>query len=122
MSGSPRARATGFRPWNMIQNPPARAAIANWRSNWSAARPLRQRIKKLTRHPRSWEEEMGTMLRRTLGRGLEALIPGDDQAPRPEAPSALPLDAIAPSPFQPRRRFDAEKLQELTNAIRRHGV
>lgn len=34
----------------------------------------------------------------------------------------LPLDAIRANPLQPRRRFDQERLQELAESIRVHGV
>ena len=36
--------------------------------------------------------------------------------------TALPLDAIRPNPEQPRRHFDAEALQELSDSIRERGV
>lgn len=76
--------------------------------------------------------------RSALGRGLGALIPGPpetdgpapasaDAAPgrEPEGargPRELPIDAIDPNPEQPRRRFDAERLRELADSIRRDGV
>lgn len=53
-----------------------------------------------------------------LGRGLEALIPGDEAAGRLE----VEVDAIAPNPAQPRARIDAEQLAELTASIRQHGI
>lgn len=56
-----------------------------------------------------------------LGRGLSALIP---MLPATEAaaPTEVAIDAIAPNPFQPRANLDADKLDELTQSIRRHGV
>jgi ParB family transcriptional regulator, chromosome partitioning protein len=67
------------------------------------------------------------MTRKPLGRGLGALIEG---LPPPEetgdAVSAgfleVPLHRIDPSPFQPRRHFDGERLRELAEAIRAQGV
>ena len=56
--------------------------------------------------------------RRALGRGLGALLPG------PEIPGIqeVPLDAIAASPHQPRRRFEQADLEELAASIREQGV
>jgi ParB family transcriptional regulator, chromosome partitioning protein len=71
------------------------------------------------------------MIRRPLGRGLDALIestqavqsPEPVQAARADASiTAVPIDRIAASPFQPRRRFDSERLQELARAIESQGV
>lgn len=71
-----------------------------------------------------------------LGRGLAALL--GDQAPQlaratqpraaqtASAPalqvSALGVDLLAPSPFQPRRDMNPELLAELTDSIRSRGV
>ncbi|MGH7898750.1 MAG: ParB/RepB/Spo0J family partition protein [Candidatus Binatia bacterium] len=58
--------------------------------------------------------------RRALGRGLGALIP---QAPPPKPlERVLPIDQIAPNPWQPRVRFDDAKLRELAESIRERGV
>jgi ParB family transcriptional regulator, chromosome partitioning protein len=67
------------------------------------------------------------MIRKPLGRGLDALIErgaGDRDAGSNGAPSLLMVapDRIVASPFQPRRHFDPEKLDELTNAIRTQGI
>jgi ParB family chromosome partitioning protein len=35
---------------------------------------------------------------------------------------SLPLDLISPGPYQPRSIFDVERLQELAESIRHHGV
>lgn len=63
------------------------------------------------------------MIRKPLGRGLSALL--DDTSAESAAASALvmvALDRIAPAPFQPRRHFDEERLQELARAIQSQGV
>jgi ParB family chromosome partitioning protein len=55
-----------------------------------------------------------------LGRGFSALIP---QAPSPKPlERSLPLDQIGPNPWQPRVDFDEEKLREMAESIREHGV
>ena len=68
-------------------------------------------------------------MRRALGRGLDALIPG---AGRPGGPSSaespttperdVPLAEIRPNPRQPRRAFDEAALAELADSIRAQGV
>ncbi len=59
------------------------------------------------------------MGRQALGRGLEALIPArKDEAGIVE----IPLVEIRPSPLQPRKRFDDNKLDELAGSIRAQGV
>src|SRR5882757_4159106 len=64
------------------------------------------------------------MIRKPLGRGLDALIDRGREAVADGAPVFLMVapDRIVASPFQPRRHFDAEKLEELTNAIRTQGI
>lgn len=65
-----------------------------------------------------------------LGRGLAALL--GDQAPQlaratranaqPQQHSSLPVDVLAPSPFQPRQDMNPERLSELADSIRSRGV
>jgi len=56
--------------------------------------------------------------RRALGRGLSALIPGGEERGLAE----VPLERIAPNAFQPRKRFDDQKLRDLAQSIKAHGV
>jgi ParB family chromosome partitioning protein len=88
------------------------------------------------------------MAKPALGRGLEALLGGSPVTPKPThssgAPSAapaqptapfpaadvasgerlrqVPLAQIRPCPFQPRKDFSAESLQELADSIREQGI
>jgi ParB family transcriptional regulator, chromosome partitioning protein len=76
-----------------------------------------------------------------LGRGLNALFgdqnasaePAPAPAPAPAAPAVvaavapaptnrLPIDLLAPSPYQPRRHFDETALDELAASVREKGV
>jgi len=59
------------------------------------------------------------MGRQALGRGLEALIPLAKGEP---GIVEIPLVEIRPSPFQPRKRFDDKKLDELAASIRAQGI
>ena len=58
-----------------------------------------------------------------LGRGLGALL-GDFQEPVQEQSNyrMLPLHKIEPNPDQPRKDFDEEQLQELSESILAHGL
>jgi ParB family transcriptional regulator, chromosome partitioning protein len=62
--------------------------------------------------------------RRALGRGLDALLPTAPvaMASPKEGVLQIELSRIDPNPFQSRRHFDQEKLQELSQSIRNHGV
>lgn len=57
-----------------------------------------------------------------LGRGLGALIPGDEKSLLEKGISFVPVDSISPNPRQPRTVKRPEELQELTDSIRTHGV
>ncbi|MHA1538748.1 MAG: ParB/RepB/Spo0J family partition protein [Alphaproteobacteria bacterium] len=61
--------------------------------------------------------------RRSLGRGLDALL-GEDSAPpdRGRAQRTLPVEQIQPSRVQPRRIFRKEDLESLTQSVRDKGI
>lgn len=62
-----------------------------------------------------------------LGRGLSALL-GDmpsetaAAADRARALRELPVEALRPGKFQPRRHFDAEAIEQLAQSIREKGI
>ncbi len=62
--------------------------------------------------------------RKVLGRGLDALIPtvGSIEPQPNERPTQVPLETVDANPFQPRKRFDDERLKELADSIRADGV
>src|SRR3546814_2072717 len=67
--------------------------------------------------------------KRGLGRGLEALLGPRAAADAPALEAspddnlrALPVDAIAPGKYQPRKQWDEDKLAELAESIRAQGV
>src|SRR5205823_858439 len=58
-----------------------------------------------------------------LGRGLDALL--SDSASPSDAPIAtaqIAIDRIQQNPFQPRKAFDDDDLEQLSASIREHGV
>ena len=58
-------------------------------------------------------------LKKGLGRGLSSLI-GDSGSKSKQ--SNLKIDDIISNPFQPRKTFDEEKLNDLTNSIKERGI
>ncbi len=89
----------------------------------------------LSIHEASRPEGLG-VVRRRLGRGLQALLGGaGGDEPHAAAPAALPasgpaaadptlvhVELIEKNPFQPRVDFDPQTLQELTDSIKQHGI
>jgi ParB family chromosome partitioning protein len=59
---------------------------------------------------------------RGLGKGLGALIPEMDDEANNGTQTELDIDRISPNPYQPRREFSTEKLTELAESIRIHGI
>ncbi|MGH8076219.1 MAG: ParB/RepB/Spo0J family partition protein [Lysobacter sp.] len=67
--------------------------------------------------------------KRGLGRGLEALLGPKAAAEAPlleaqpgDVPRTLPVDALAPGKYQPRKTMDDGKLNELAESIKAQGV
>lgn len=56
-----------------------------------------------------------------LGRGLDALL-GDAAHPNARDGNRLALDQIRHNPYQPRKRFDTDELNALSDSIKTHGV
>ena len=78
---------------------------------------------------------MGNSKRDAMGKGIRALLSDIGDTPSSsktnnlsnEAPSlgqilSIPIHEIDINPFQPRNEFDSEKLEELAESIRIHGV
>ncbi len=63
------------------------------------------------------------MNKKGLGKGLSALIPTSTQTGDAGEPvTEIDVKLIEPNTFQPRRTFDEEKLLELADSIKEHGV
>ena len=77
--------------------------------------------------------ESGIPKRRALGRGLEELFNSEvldyssvedkivKETPKDQI-TMLKLEELRSNPYQPRKNFDKEALQELSNSIKEHGV
>ena len=57
-----------------------------------------------------------------LGKGLDALIPGEFNIPVTPAELYVPISMIVPNPSQPRESMNVEDLEDLANSIREHGI
>ena len=62
---------------------------------------------------------MNSKIKRGLGRGLSSLIGETKVEP---ATNKLSLSEIVPNRYQPRKNFDKENLEDLTNSIKERGV
>lgn len=64
------------------------------------------------------------MNKKGLGRGLDALIPAHPELTVGDADvvTQLELRELRANPYQPRRHFDLEKLEDLATSIREHGI
>ena len=62
--------------------------------------------------------------KKVLGRGLGALIPQKSDAHASMLPgfAEVPLDQIAPNPYQPRKAFNEASIEELARSVRQHGI
>jgi len=54
-----------------------------------------------------------------LGRGLSSLI-GDSEVT--ESKTTIPISSIVRNKYQPRKKFEKESLEELTNSIKERGI
>jgi len=61
------------------------------------------------------------MSKRGLGKGLEALIPKVEHKEK-ELVIEMDTESLIPNLFQPRKNFDKEKMEELKESIRKHGI
>lgn len=57
-----------------------------------------------------------------LGRGLDALLGGDEAGAPRETLTKLPLNRIRPGKYQPRTKMDQEALAELASSIKSQGL
>lgn len=60
--------------------------------------------------------------KKALGRGLEALIPKKLMEEKKGAVQQVPLSKVRPNPFQPRKTFRPEDLQELVASVKEKGI
>jgi len=66
--------------------------------------------------------------KKVLGRGLGALIPSapakHEAAPVTKAAGLahIPIEQIAPNPYQPRKTFNEASIEELARSVREHGI
>src|SRR5581483_10675128 len=105
------------------------------------ARAAQRRIFNLQRKFLPMNKEPDRSQRKALGKGLSALLPSRSSSAEAHSPAAappqavapplpgefeefqnVPLEEIQPGEQQPRGAFDDEKLHELAESIRAHGM
>lgn len=65
---------------------------------------------------------MAKQVKKGLGRGLDALMESVETQEQQGKVLTLSIYEIDTNPDQPRKNFDEEKLKELSESIRRHGI
>ncbi|NHZ92582.1 ParB/RepB/Spo0J family partition protein [Massilia sp. CCM 8733] len=65
---------------------------------------------------------MATKKLKGLGRGLDALLGGDGEGAKPDAPSVLAVHQMQAGKYQPRTRMDEGALNELAASIKTQGI
>lgn len=65
--------------------------------------------------------------RKSLGKGINALFPDavnleEEIEKSGERVTAIPIDELRPNPYQPRREFNQQALEELSKSIEKNGV
>lgn len=70
---------------------------------------------------------MGTKKRKGLGQGINALFPDEslldvENVDGEEMVEQIAINQIRPNPYQPRKYFEQEALEELAESIRQNGV
>ncbi len=65
---------------------------------------------------------MAAAKRKALGRGLSALIPEDLEKEDNQRIEEIDTNLICPNPNQPRKIFEQDKLDELTESIKKYGI
>ena len=58
-------------------------------------------------------------VKKGLGRGLSSLI-GDSEVTKNKA--TISISSIVRNKYQPRKKFEKESLEELTNSIKERGI
>ena len=62
------------------------------------------------------------MAKRALGRGIDALLSGNEEAVQAAGVTTVPTASLSVGTHQPRKRFDEEALAELARSIEEKGV
>jgi len=61
-------------------------------------------------------------MKKALGKGIKAFIPEEYGILKEESFTEIDVDQLAPSPFQPRMKFDEQAISELAQSIKETGI
>jgi ParB family chromosome partitioning protein len=62
------------------------------------------------------------MMKKALGKGLDAFIPEEFGIIKEERYAELDVELLKPNPLQPRMKFDSQAMDELAQSIRETGI
>lgn len=62
------------------------------------------------------------MAKISLGRGIDSLYGTENEETAKGHSVSIKLNSIRPNPFQPRKTFNQESLEELADSLKRHGL
>ncbi|MEO0184352.1 MAG: ParB/RepB/Spo0J family partition protein [candidate division WOR-3 bacterium] len=62
------------------------------------------------------------MRKRSLGKGIEALISQEQKSVLQEGFRMIPLTDIKPNPYQPREKITEDSIRDLVNSVREKGI
>ena len=62
------------------------------------------------------------MKRKVLGKGIDAIISNKPTPPDEKGYIELDIDTIYPNPFQPRKKFSADRIKELAESLKEAGM
>ncbi|MBN2439756.1 MAG: ParB/RepB/Spo0J family partition protein [Spirochaetales bacterium] len=62
------------------------------------------------------------MSKKALGKGINALFKDIDEKINMQSVIQIPVDSIKPNPYQPRKKFIDDNLQELADSIKLKGI
>ena len=59
---------------------------------------------------------------KALGKGINAFFPQSQDEKEEEAVQEIKVKDCRPNPYQPRKKFDQESIEELKQSIKQHGI
>jgi ParB family chromosome partitioning protein len=62
------------------------------------------------------------MMKKALGKGLGVFLPDDYGILKDERYAEVEIDEVFPNPLQPRLKFDADSIEELSRSIKESGI
>ena len=68
------------------------------------------------------KKRLGKGLNEIFGDDIDSILDDISNSEKKKASSNIDISKIRPNPYQPRRNFDEQGLQELADSIKENGV